>query len=164
LKAGTLVANKSVCYNTSPGELSSTLPSGGTGLTYKWEQSANGTSNWTEISGATSATYAPAALTATVYYRRTVTSGGNCGSATATAVKITVYGELKAGTLVADKSVCYNTSPGELSGSAASGGATPYTYKWEENTSNIATGWTTASGSGNSVTYTPPALNPHCSL
>jgi uncharacterized protein YjdB len=152
-----LIADKSICYNTSPGELSATDPSGGTGLTYQWQSSADGTSSsWTNITtNGTSATYNPGALTATRYYRRTATSGNSCGSVTTAAVKITVYEPLNAGTLIADKGICYNTSPGELSATAASGGGeNAPTYQWQSSTTTINSGFSDISGAI-SATYAP---------
>ncbi|MEJ7658582.1 MAG: hypothetical protein WKG07_02580 [Hymenobacter sp.] len=52
--------------------------SGGTGpVTYQWDSSPDNTT-WTPIGGATGATYAPGALTATTYFRRRVNASGAC--------------------------------------------------------------------------------------
>jgi hypothetical protein len=153
LDAGTLIADIAICYNISPGELSYTAASGGVNLTYQWYESIDNTT-WTSISGATNATYTPLALTATRYYKRTVTSGSGCGSLTTTVLTITVHGNLTAGTLIDDKSICYNTAPGELSSVAASGG-TNLQYQWEESADNST--WSDIVGETN-ATYSPPAL------
>ena len=71
LLAGTIGSPQSICSGTAPNQLTSVTPaSGGTGtIAYQW-QSSTDNSNFTDIPGATSATYAPGALTTTTYYRR----------------------------------------------------------------------------------------------
>ncbi|WP_022822022.1 fibronectin type III domain-containing protein [Hymenobacter norwichensis] len=59
----------------------------GTGLTYQWQESTNGTT-YTDISGATGFTYTTPNLTATRYYRARLTCSGQ--SATSTAAQVTV--------------------------------------------------------------------------
>jgi|GEM_PF-1423722 len=57
------------------------------GLTFQWQSSATGTSGWTNISGATNATFNFTGITATTHYRCLVSCGSNTatsGSATAT--------------------------------------------------------------------------------
>jgi Secretion system C-terminal sorting domain len=56
----------------------------------QWQQSADGSSGWTNVTGgfgATSATYTTAALTATTYYRAVVTSGA-CSAANSNTVVV----------------------------------------------------------------------------
>ncbi len=59
----------------------------GTGVTYQWQSSPDGTT-WSNISGATSATYTTN-ITASTYYRCDVTCSGNTGTSTATQVMLT---------------------------------------------------------------------------
>ncbi len=57
------------------------------GTTWQWEKSSNGSSNWTAISGATSATYTPDAGDVRKYLRATASyTDGEGGSKTARAV------------------------------------------------------------------------------
>jgi hypothetical protein len=71
-----------VCSGNAPADFTSTAnASGGCYTTYQWQSSttAPGTSGYTDIAGATSATYpSPAAITATTYYRRKATDA--CGN------------------------------------------------------------------------------------
>lgn len=65
-----------ICSGTSIA-LSAAM-AGGTGtFTYQWQTSTNGTSNWQNLSGATSTSYTTPALTATRYYRLYATCNGN---------------------------------------------------------------------------------------
>ena len=59
LTAGAIGNAQTICYNTVPGQLSyTTAPTGGTGAyTYQWYNTSG------QISGATSSTYTPPALT-----------------------------------------------------------------------------------------------------
>ena len=68
---GTIGSDQTICAGSTPNAFTSiTLASGGTGtINYQWQQSSDN-STFTNISGATSATYAPTALSQTTYYRR----------------------------------------------------------------------------------------------
>ena len=130
----------------------------GTGtITYTWEWSANGTSGWTTISGATGATYQPGALTANRYYRRTTnaTSGLACTSSPTASVLVTVNSAVTAGSIGTNQTICYNTAPALLTSGGAGTGTGTITYRWESSPNGSA--WTTISGA-NGVTYQPPVL------
>lgn len=64
--------------------------SGTSGLTYQWEESNDGLSGWSNVSGGVGATtdnYTPAATPAgTMYYRMAITCSGNTGYSSAVAV------------------------------------------------------------------------------
>ena len=98
-EAGVIGADQSICYEETPAELTSVTPGSGSGaVTYRWEQSANGTT-WHVIPAAVGETYQPGALTTTMHYRRTTvaTSGGiTCESIPTDAVTVNVTGELAA--------------------------------------------------------------------
>ena len=64
--------------------------SGGTApCTYQWQTSTNGTT-WTNISGATAATYTTPALTSAKYYRLTLTCTGTCNTSLSNVLLINV--------------------------------------------------------------------------
>lgn len=156
LNAGTVGPEQSICYNTAPSELVQTAPpSGGTGVyTYQWQSSSNNTT-WSGISGATSPTYSPGALTSTMWYRRNTTSE-ECGTASSQSVRITVYSVLTSGTVGSDQSICYNEIPATLSQiTAPTGGPGTYTYVWQSSPNNST--WNDIAGAS-SVSYSPPAL------
>lgn len=73
---GSIGSAQTICYNSTPSSLTnSTSASGGSGsYSYQWQSPSNN-STWSNISGATSSTYAPGALTSSTYYRRAVKSG-----------------------------------------------------------------------------------------
>ncbi|MBF9141103.1 T9SS type A sorting domain-containing protein [Hymenobacter properus] len=58
------------------------------GLAYQWQSSTNGGTSYTDIAGATSATYTVSGQTTTTLYRARVTCSGTAQSTTSTAVTI----------------------------------------------------------------------------
>ncbi|MEM0576554.1 T9SS sorting signal type C domain-containing protein [Flavobacterium polysaccharolyticum] len=67
-----------ICSGSSPGLIDGSTPTGGTvgsPYTYVWSRSSAVNGTYTTISGATNEDYTPGALTATTFYKRTVTSG-----------------------------------------------------------------------------------------
>ncbi len=80
-------ANSSLCSGSS-----TTLSLSGNTGTIQWQQSLNGTSGWTNVtggSGATTSSYTTPNLTVTTYYRAVVTSGV-CSAANSNAVTVAV--------------------------------------------------------------------------
>jgi hypothetical protein len=57
----TTVENQEICASTEPAALSSGVTGGSGNYSYRWESSSDGVSGWTAVSGATGATYQPAA-------------------------------------------------------------------------------------------------------
>jgi RHS repeat-associated protein len=145
-----------ICPNTAPlGIVQGTAPSGGTGTySYQWQSSPDN-SDWSDISEAISVNYVPEVLTASTYFRRNVTSG-SCGPVSSNSELITIYGNLTAGSIAGDQTLCYNGDPTNItSSSGAGGGSESYTYSWEKST-NGGSSWTSAGGS--STTFDPSNL------
>jgi len=142
--AGSIGTAQTICYNATPSSLTnSASPTGGTGsYTYQW-QSSTDNSNWSNVSSATLATYAPSALAASTYYRRAETSGG-CGTVNTSGILITVYANLAitassgAARGTTGKAAIQATSNiGSISWYAASSGGSSL------GTSNSGVNWTT---------------------
>jgi hypothetical protein len=91
LTAGSVSTSQAICSNAAPAAFTSTTAAGGgTGTySYQWQSSPNGSSSWTDISGATLATYSSGALTSTTFFRRNVTSG-NCSSVSSNTITVTI--------------------------------------------------------------------------
>ncbi|RZQ51160.1 hypothetical protein C1E23_21080, partial [Pseudoalteromonas phenolica] len=53
------IATQTICVGAVPTDLSVTANGGVTGLTYQWQSSSTSGSGFTDISGATNATYTP---------------------------------------------------------------------------------------------------------
>ncbi|MDD3875875.1 MAG: hypothetical protein PHT69_04600, partial [Bacteroidales bacterium] len=148
LVAGSVAANQTICYNTSPAAFTSTsLPTGGTGTyTYQWQTQPGCSGGWSNISGATASTYNYTGnLTQSTCYRRVETSG-TCGSVFSNIINVTVHGNLSAGTVATNQTICYNTSPAAFTNSVSpSGGTGTYTYQWQQQ-ANCSGAWSNISG------------------
>src|SRR5690606_20248445 len=72
----TIAGDQTVCGFESATAFTVTSPASGLGvLSYQWQSSTTGCGGpWTNIIGATSATYDPGSITQTTYYRVMVTS------------------------------------------------------------------------------------------
>ncbi len=156
LTPGTIGADQTICYNTAPAALTQlTPPSGGTGTySYQWQRSPDN-STWTNISGANLANFSPPVLTANTWYRRRVTSG-NCDIISSNSLLITVTSNLTAGTIGANQTICYNTTPAALTQlTGPNGGTGSFSYQWQRSPDNST--WTNINGA-NLVNFSPPAL------
>ena len=155
LNAGSINGTKTICYNSSPGSLGNvSSASGGNGsYSYQWQVSTNGGSSYSNISGATSASYSPSGtLTTSRHYRRRTIS---CNETKYTsAVVVTVRPPLNAGSINGTKTICYDSSPLTLGNeSSASGGNGSYSYQWQVST-NEGSSYSNVS-SANSASYSP---------
>lgn len=155
--AGSIGTDQTICYNTTPSSLTSTSDGTGTGtVSYIWEQSStDANSNFSIINSQTNSTYAPGALTANRWYRRSTLStlnGNECTSVTTSAIQITVRPNFTPGSiLTTGETICSNNNPTQIDNNvSASGGDNSITYEWRENGNPI--------GSSNSSSYDPPAL------
>ncbi|MCX6276531.1 MAG: hypothetical protein NT004_00360, partial [Bacteroidetes bacterium] len=147
---------QTICYNTTPAQLIGTAPTGGnTPYGYQWQNSINNV-DFTDISDATGINYQPGTLNQTTYYRQKQTSASGCGMLTTNVVTITVYPNFTVGSAAASQSICYNTTPAQLTGTAPTGGNTPYTYQWQNSTNNVDF---TDISEATSTNYQPGTLN-----
>ncbi len=134
--AGSLSADQTLCYNSTPDLLVGTASTGGkTPYSYQWQSSTDGTT-FTDISGEISLNYQPPALTQTTYYRILQTSSSGCGTVATNAVKINIYDEFKAGSIDGFQAMYYRQLPEEFNGIAPTGGTTPYSYQWQQSFDN----------------------------
>ena len=152
--AGSIGTAQSICRGYTPATLTSVAAGTGSGtITYEWQTNASG--SFATVSGATSATYSPPALsTTTIYQRRTVSlSGGTtCYSPYTSQITITVTGPtVSAG---GPNSVCQSASPTALTLTGASfGGAT--TAAWSIISGGGVLSSTAQTANPSAVTYTP---------
>lgn len=142
-----------ICTGTAPGLLSGT-PAGGLGtFTYAWASSADN-SNFTPLAE-TGHSYQHGNLTATTWFRRTVTSGACTESSV---FRITVLPQITGNVITADQTVCNTHIPAALTGGTLSGGDGKFRYLWEGKESQ-SPGWTAAPGTNNAATYQPAMLD-----
>lgn len=91
LNAGQIGASQTICSGSVPDalvEVTAATGGGGSGYSYQWQSSPNGTS-WTNIQGETGTSFTPPALTARTYYKRLVIDAA-CGTKGSNYALITV--------------------------------------------------------------------------
>src|ERR1043166_4669388 len=160
LTAGSVSADQTLCSPFDPAAFTSTTAATGAGvITYQWQSNTTGCGGaFTDIAGATSATYDAPAIAVTAYYRRVATStlnGVTC-SANSNCITVTVN-NVTAGSVAADQTVCSTTTPSTLTVLSAATGSGILTYQWQSSTDGGAT-WYNISGATSS-TYSPPVLS-----
>ena len=133
----------------------STATGGTPTLLYQWQSSTNGTSGWTDISGATTTNYTPLSITdAITYYRIIVSATGNgCGQDTSAIVTATVVKDPVVSIVANDSLIC--TTETVNFNTTVTGGTGAATYQWQISTDSLA--WTDISGA-TSATYTTTPL------
>jgi gliding motility-associated-like protein len=156
----TISSDQTMCSGSAPSMLTGTSPSGGDGsYSYLWMQSNDGNS-WTPAAGTNNASdYSPPALSDTMYYIRTVSSGVCTGSYSSqgNTVTMNVQPAITGNTIITPSAVCEGTVPAALNGGTPYGGSGTYSYLWEE--SNDGNSWNAAAGSNNLQNYSPGLLS-----
>lgn len=156
IAANTIGIDQTICNgsNAQPFTSQATITGGSGTYLYQWQQSTDGGTTWTNITGATSAPYNPGALSAEVKYRRVVNSS-TC-SDTSNVVTVTVQGSLTNTGIGIVQTICINTRPDTLRGQTPVGGNGVFTYQWESSPNN--TTWTPITGA-TGIDFLPPALS-----
>jgi gliding motility-associated-like protein len=153
LSPGTISGTQSICSGGNPTTFSNTAASSNaTAVSYQWQISTDNI-NWTDISGATSATFDPPALTLTTYYRRKVNvlvgSTIICQGVTS-AITVTVIPDPTVSSPTG-QTICTGGSPAPLTVTPSGGISSSYSYQWY-NGATLISGATASS-------YTPSAVN-----
>lgn len=156
LAFNSVTANQTICAGQSPAQLIGSVPTGGNGtFSYIWEQSTNNLT-WTAASGTnTLKDYSPPSLSATMYYRRNVSSG-SCTAITSNTITITVLSGIAGNSIATPQTICSGQAASPLTGSTPTGGNSSYSYLWEQSNDNIT--WVAASGTNNLQGYSPGVL------
>src|SRR5664280_2358252 len=139
---GTVGSNQTIFFSGTPFLLSLNVPaSGGSGsYIYQWQKSENGT-DWFNIPGATLSEYQPGSLAVNTKYRIQVTDA-SCSSSSGytNIVIITVTNQLVPGSIAAEQTICFRTTPTAILGSDPSGGTGQFSFKWMKSLNG--TDWT----------------------
>ncbi|OCX50389.1 hypothetical protein BEL04_21635 [Mucilaginibacter sp. PPCGB 2223] len=117
----------SFCLAGDPANIAGSAPAGGNNTySYQWQQSTDNV-NFTNIAGATASDYDPAAITATTYYRRIVSSGQCTTPVISNSVGITIMVPPTIPPTVQPSVTVCPGSPAVLSVSNPQAG---FTYNW----------------------------------
>lgn len=147
-----------VCIGGDPSAFSIVTPAVASGnLSYQWQSSTtSSTSGFSNIGGATSATYnPPPGLTVTTFFRVIVTSNLNGVLCTATSNVLTdSVNTVSAGTLASSQTICSGGDPVAFTVISPASGSGFLTYQWQ--TASTAGGaWTDIVGETTQI-YDPP--------
>ncbi len=151
--AGTISADQTICSGGDPSAFSSTEgASGGSGgsISYQWESSTNGTV-YTDIPGATGATYdPPSGLSVTTYYRRKAKRCTGSWEVTSSALTITVNNSPSAvSASVTTSSICAGSTLsliGAATGNTSWSWLGPNNFSSASQSPSISSATTAASG------------------
>ena len=157
---GSINGTKSICYNTSPGKISSSVdPIGGNGAwTYDWEYSDNCTGTWTTIVGAHSNEYTELSnLVVSRCYRRI--DKNSCGTNPTNTVTISVYTQLTSGSInpPALSPICNGTKP-TITNLTDANGPIGFTYQWEYDPTYTGAGYVDIAGANQKDLTNAPNL------
>lgn len=133
-------ANSNVCVNSAA---NFSVVASGSNLTYQWQLSTNGGANWSDITGATAATYTIASASTAMHnnqYRVLVFSCGPVASISNAAI-LTITQPANITTQPADQTVC----PNDNAVFSVSVNGSSLTYQWQLST-NGGTSWNNISG------------------
>jgi gliding motility-associated-like protein len=141
-----------ICTGDTPALLDG-IPGGGSGsFTYAWASSADNVT-FTSLS-ATGRSYQSGPLSATTWFRRTVSSG----TCTVVSVfKITVLPVITGNTIASNQTICNTVMPASLTGNTPGGGDGKFRYLWEKK-ETASPDWSPAAGTNNTASYQPPLL------
>ena len=149
------LSSTTLCYGATSGTLSSAVTGGGVSLNYQW-QKKNGTGSWVTVGSNTAQLTDVNGLTETTEYRLKVSSGGEgCSEVTSNTISFSVYSPLVAPVITSAQTICYNTVPSSLTGTAATGGDGSYSYTWEVSTDG--NNWSSVSNA-TGLSYSPSQL------
>ncbi|QEE49813.1 PKD domain-containing protein [Flavobacterium alkalisoli] len=158
LNQGAIAASQTICNGGDPVVFTEVTPATAQGtISYQWESSV--TSNitgYTDIAGATDATYDPPIATQNTWYRRKVTSTLNGVECTATTnfVEI-IINNVYEGIIEDDQTICTGGDPNPIIVSIPATGQGALTYQWQSSTDNIT--FTDIAGA-TADTYNPGVL------
>ena len=159
LNVGSIATNQTICVGGDPAAFTSVgaTSNNGASIGYQWQSSLDN-ATWTNIVGATAATYNPPVQNDTIWYRRLVTAslgGVVICSGVSNVLMITVINDpVITNPPLATQSICVGGSIGALTFSF-SGGTGVASYQWYTVSGVTYTAILNATNSS----YTPPVFN-----
>ena len=153
VNAGTIISDQTICNGADPVAFFSIVHGTGDGtVTWQWQESPDSLA-FTDIPGATLLNYDAAPLSADTWYRRmtiSVLNGITCTKVT-NIIKVTVNA-VSGGTIAADQTICYGSTPAKINSKNHGSGTGTVTYQWMRSPDGVL--WNTIAGQTDS-TYIP---------
>ncbi|MCU0347698.1 MAG: hypothetical protein MUC59_12230, partial [Saprospiraceae bacterium] len=160
VSAGTVGSDQTICYGGNPAAFTTTTAASGAGtLFYQWQRSTTScTAGFSNINGATSATYdPPSGLTETTYYRLLVSSSLNMLNCVATSNCVTVnVNRVFASLPGPELPVCTGSDPAPITVGASAPPGSVLTYQWKSSTAGCGGPFADIAGA-TAASYDPPA-------
>ncbi|HLF53273.1 hypothetical protein, partial [Flavobacterium sp.] len=156
---GTIAASQTICSGGNPAAFTETVSAGGSNLTYQWQSGLGtcATATFSDIVGATSATYdPPTGLMATTSYRRVVNSTDAECPAISNCITVTVN-DISPGVIAGSQTLCTPFNPVAFTSTTPGSGGGTITYQWQMSTTGCGSGFTDIVGA-TSATYDAPAV------
>ena len=154
--------NQTICSGDDPTLISAnTTSTTGSTLTYQWQISTDNVV-FSDLNGATNATYNPGITNSTTYYRRITTSSLNSVSCTHTSNVVTItVNSIDAGTISQSQTICSGGDPVAFTNTVNPTSSGVLSYQWQSSLNGVL--FTDISGQ-TGATYNIPAgltLNTH---
>ncbi len=149
------IITQTICEGATPTDLEVVANGGVAGLTYQWESSPTSGTGFTQILGATNATYTPlTSSVGTIYYRVVINDAGSgCTTVISDESEVIINADPTITSQpIVTQELCEGATPTDLE-IVANGGVSGLTYQWESS-STSGTGFTSISGATN-ATYIP---------
>ncbi|MBW4362843.1 hypothetical protein, partial [Flavobacterium taihuense] len=149
---GEIAGSQTLCAPFNPAAFTSVTPGSDHGtISYQWQSSTDGTT-FTNIAGATSATYDAPAVAVKTWFRRVATSDVGCAGNSN--VLTVTPNDIAPGTIAGDQTLCSPFDPAAFTsttvGSSTNGGV--ISYQWQWSTTGCEGSWSDISGA-TSATY-----------
>ncbi|WP_281298500.1 T9SS type A sorting domain-containing protein [Flavobacterium limnophilum] len=162
INPGTIAGDQTLCSPFDPAAFTSTADGTGSGaITYQWQMSTTGCAGtWSNIAGATSATYDAPAVSVITNFRRVATStlAGVACSANSNCLTVTPN-PIVPGVIAGDQIGCSPFDAAAFTSTTAGSttGAGVISYQWQMSTTGCAGTWSNIAGA-TSATYDAPSV------
>lgn len=148
INPGSISGNQTICNGGDPNPFTSINATGSGTITYQWQSNTTDCfGTWTNISGATLATYdIPSGLTTTTYYRRIATSTLNSVSCSdfSNCIVVTIN-NINPQIIGSDQVIC-GSNPNAFTIITPANGSGTLSYQWQRNTTGCSGPWSNISG------------------
>ena len=137
--------DQALCAGASPTSLAVTYATDEVALGHQWQSSSDG-ETFTDIAGATQASYRPGPAEISTWYRRR--TDWPCGATLSRAIRVAVHPPLEPGAVGDPQELCADSPADRLSElTSPTGGSGRYQYRWEQR-SGSTDAWEPTGASG----------------